>query len=180
MTDSRDFALVERCRKGDRQAFEVLIREYQRPVYNAAYRILGNPDDAADATQAAFLKVFENLDRYDPSYKFFSWIYRIAINESINQRKKSREQQLLDDNQPAAGGGPDSTAEADDLASGIQDGLMALNDDYRTVVVLRHFSDLSYRQISEVLEIPEKTVKSRLYSARQLMKDRLVANGIEL
>ena len=180
MTDSRDFALVERCWKGDRQAFEVLIREYQRPVYNAAYRILGNPDDAADATQAAFLKVFENLDRYDPSYKFFSWIYRIAINESINQRKKSREQQLLDDNQPAAGGGPDSTAEADDLASGIQDGLMALNDDYRTVVVLRHFADLSYRQISEVLEIPEKTVKSRLYSARQLMKDRLVANGIEL
>ena len=180
MVDSRDFALVERCRKGDRQAFEALIREYQRPVYNAAYRILGNPDDAADATQAAFLKAFEHLDRYDPSYKFFSWIYRIAINESINQRKKSREQQLLDNDQAAADGGPDSTAEADDLASGIQDGLMALNDDYRTVVVLRHFSDLSYRQISEVLEIPEKTVKSRLYSARQLMKDRLVANGIIL
>jgi len=180
MVESRDFALVERCRKGDRQAFEALIREYQRPVYNAAYRILGNPDDAADVTQAAFLKAFEHLDRYDPSYKFFSWIYRIAINESINQRKKSREQQLLDDNQPAADGGPDSTVEAHDLASGIQDGLMALNDDYRTVVVLRHFSDLSYRQISEVLEIPEKTVKSRLYSARQLMKDRLVANGIVL
>jgi RNA polymerase sigma-70 factor (ECF subfamily) len=180
MVDSRDFALVERCRKGDRQAFEALIREYQKPVYNAAYRILGNPDDAADATQAAFLKAFEHLDRYDPSYKFFSWIYRIAINESINQRKRNRDQQLLDDNHAAADGGPDSTAEADDLASGIQDGLMALNDDYRTVVVLRHFSDLSYRQISEVLEIPEKTVKSRLYSARQLMKDRLIANGIVL
>lgn len=180
MVESRDFALVERCRKGDRRAFEALIREYQRPVYNAAYRILGNPEDAADVTQAAFLKAFEHLDRYDPSYKFFSWIYRIAINESINQRKKSREQQLLDEHQPATDGGPDSTAEADDLASGIQDGLMALNDDYRTVVVLRHFSDLSYRQISEVLEIPEKTVKSRLYSARQLMKDRLVANGIVL
>jgi len=180
MGERRDFALVERCRKGDRQALEALIREYQKPVYNVAWRILGNPDDAADATQAAFLKAFENLDRYDPSYKFFSWIYRIAINESINLRKRNRELQLLDENQPAADAGPDSTAEAGDLAQGIQDGLMALTDDYRTVVVLRHFSDLSYREISEVLEIPEKTVKSRLYSARQLMKDRLIANGIEL
>jgi len=180
MGNSRDHALVERCRKGDRQALEALIREYQRPVYNAAYRILGNPDDAADATQATFLKAFENLDRYDPSYKFFSWIYRIAINESINQRNRTRDQQPLDDNQPAADSGPDSTVEAGDVALRIQDGLMALNDDYRTVVVLRHFSDLSYRQISEILEIPEKTVKSRLYSARQLMKDRLIANGIVL
>jgi len=180
MVNSRDHALVERCRKGDRQALEALIREYQKPVYNAAYRILGNPDDAADATQTAFLKAFENLDQYDPNYKFFSWIYRIAINESINQRNRTRDQQPLDDNQPAADAGPDSTVEAGDLALGIQDGLMALNDDYRTVVVLRHFSDLSYRQISEILEIPEKTVKSRLYSARQLMKDRLVANGIVL
>jgi len=180
MGNSRDHALVERCRQGDRQALEALIREYQRPVYNAAYRILGNPDDAADATQAAFLKAFENLDRYDPNYKFFSWIYRIVINESINQRNRTRDQQPLDDNQPAADSGPDSTVEAGDVALRIQDGLMALNDDYRTVVVLRHFSDLSYRQISEILEIPEKTVKSRLYSARQLMKDRLIANGIVL
>jgi RNA polymerase sigma-70 factor (ECF subfamily) len=180
MVNSRDKTLVERCRQGDRQALEALIREYERPVYNAAYRILGNPDDAADATQAAFLKAFENLDRYDANYKFFSWIYRIVINESINQRKRSREQQPLDDNHVAVDAGPDSSAEAGDLAQGIQDGLMALNDDYRTVVVLRHFSDLSYRQIGEILEIPEKTVKSRLYSARQLMKDRLIANGIVL
>lgn len=180
MVESRDFALVERCRRGDRQAFEALIREYQRPVYNVACRILGNPDDAADATQAAFLKAFENLDRYDPDYKFFSWVYRIAINESINLRKRTRELRLLEENQPAADAGPDSTVEAGDLAHSIQDGLMALTDDYRTVLVLRHFSDLSYRQISEVLGISEKTVKSRLYSARQLMRDRLIANGIHL
>ena len=180
MVKSRDQTLVERCRKGDRQALEALIREYERPVYNAAYRILGNPDDAADATQAVFLKAFENLHRYDPNYRFFSWIYRIAINESINQRKRIREQQPLDGSEPAVDAGPDSQVETGDLEQGIQDGLMALNDDYRTVVVLRHFSDLSYRQISEILEIPEKTVKSRLYSARQLMKERLVAIGIGL
>jgi len=180
MVNNRDQALVERCRKGERQALEALIREYQRPVYNAAYRILGNPDDAADATQAAFLKVFENLDRYDPNYKLFSWIYRIAVNESINQIKRIRKLEPLEDDAVADGVGPDSTAESSDLSRCIQEGLMALTDEYRTVVVLRHFSDLSYREISDVLEIPEKTVKSRLYSARQLMKDRLLVNGIQL
>jgi RNA polymerase sigma-70 factor (ECF subfamily) len=178
MVDSRDHALVERCRRGDRQALEALVEEYQKPVYNAAYRILGNPDDAADVTQATFLKAFEHLDGYDPQYKFFSWIYRIAINESINQFKRIRKQEPLDESEPGDGPGPDDTLETGDLSREIQAGLMALNQEYRTVIVLRHFSDFSYRQISEILQVPEKTVKSRLYSARQLMKDQLVANGI--
>lgn len=178
MDNSRDFALVERCRNGDRQALEALVMAYERPVYNAAYRILGNPDDAADATQAVFLKAFENLERYDPNFKFFSWIYRIAINESINQLKRIRKQEPLDEGEAAGGPGPDDEASAGDLSDAIQDGLMALNEDYRIVIILRHFSDFSYHEISEILRVPEKTVKSRLYSARQLMKDHLVANGI--
>ena len=180
MVNSRDHALVDRCRNGDRQALEALVGTYQKPVYNAAYRILGNPDDAADVTQAAFLKAFENLDGYDPKYKFFSWIYRIAVNESINQLKRIRKQQPLDEGEAADDPGPDDEVEAGNLSREIQDGLMALNVEYRSVIVLRHFSDCSYRQISEILQIPEKTVKSRLYSARQLMKDQLLANGIYL
>jgi len=180
MVNSRDYELVQRCRQGDERAFEVLLREYQRPVYNAAFRILGNPDDAADATQAAFLKAFENLDSYDPKYKFFSWIYRIAVNGSINQVKRNRKLEPMDEEPTANGGGPDLELEGGDLSRCIQEGLMALTDDYRTVVVLRHFSDLSYREISDVLAIPEKTVKSRLYSARQSMKEGLVARGIHL
>ena len=178
MVNSRDHSLVERCRKGDRQALEALVGEYERPVYNAAYRILGNPDDAADATQSAFLKAFENLDRYDPQYKFFSWIYRIAVNESINQLKRLRRQQPLEEGEAADGPGPDDSVEAGHLERELQAGLMALNEDYRTVIVLRHFSECSYRQIAEILQIPEKTVKSRLYSARHLMKDQLIANGV--
>jgi RNA polymerase sigma-70 factor (ECF subfamily) len=149
-------------------------------MFNAAYRILGNPDDAADATQSAFLKAFENLHRYDPKYKFFSWIYRIAVNESINQLKRSRRQQPLDEHEAGNDPGPVHAVEAGDLSREIQDGLMGLSEDYRTVIVLRHFSECSYRQISEILQIPEKTVKSRLYSARQLMKDRLVAHGVQI
>jgi RNA polymerase sigma-70 factor (ECF subfamily) len=180
MVNSRDHALVERCRRGDRQALEALVAEYQKPLYNAAFRILGNPDDAADATQATFLKAFENLDGYDPQYKFFSWIYRIAINESINQFKRIRKQEPLDEGEAADDPGPDDALAAGDLSREIQDGLMALNQDHRTVIVLRHFSEFSYRQISEILQVPEKTVKSRLYSARQQMKDQLVANGVHL
>lgn len=180
MNSSREQVLIERCRKGDRQALEVLIGEYQRPLYNAAYRILGNPDDAADATQAAFLKAFEHLDQYKPEFRFFSWIYRIAINESINQLKRGKRLQPLGDNEVAgeSSAGPEAEAAYGDLSREIQLGLMALTEDYRTVIVLRHFSECSYRQISEILQIPEKTVKSRLYSARQLMKDQLLASGV--
>ncbi len=177
-SNRRDQALIERCKRGDRRALEELVGHYERPVFNAAYRILGNPDDAADATQVAFMKAFEHMDQYDPKYKFFSWIYRIAVNESINQLKRVRNQQPLDDKEAAEVRGPEATVQAGDLSREIQAGLMELKEDYRTVVVLRHFSECSYRQISEILQIPEKTVKSRLYSARQMMKDALMARGV--
>jgi RNA polymerase sigma-70 factor (ECF subfamily) len=177
-SNSRDRALVERCQSGDRQALEELLGQYERPVYNAAYRILGNPDDAADATQAVFLKAFEHLGQYDPKYKFFSWIYRIAINESINQLKRGKKQQPLSDNEVAAANGPEAVFAAGDLSREIQNGLMELKEDYRTVIVLRHFSECSYAQIGEILQIPEKTVKSRLFTARQLMKETLQARGV--
>ncbi len=178
MVDSRGHVLVKRCLRGDRRALAALIDEYQRPLYNAAYRILGNSEDAADATQAAFLKAFEHLDSYDPKYKFFSWIYRIAINESINQAKRNRGHQQVDESAADNSPGPYRETEAGEFAHQVQEALMALPDHYRTVLVLRHFSDRSYRQISEILQISEKTVKSRLYSARQLMKDQLLASGV--
>ena len=178
MSSNREAALVERCRKGDRPALETLIGQYQKPVFNVAYRILGNPDAAADVTQNTFMKAFENLDRYDPKYKFFSWIYRIAINESINQLRYGRNHQPLNENEVSKGGSPESEAVSGDISREIQAGLMALAEDYRTVIVLRHFSEFSYRQISQILEIPEKTVKSRLYTARQQMREKLQARGV--
>jgi len=177
-SNSREQALIDRCRKGDRQALGELLGNYERPVYNAAYRILGNPDDAADVTQASFLKAFEHLDQYNRNYRFFSWIYRIAINESINQLKRDRKQQSLGDKEVAGTGSPEAVVAASDVSREIQAGLMELTEEYRTVIVLRHFSDCSYRQISDILQIPEKRVKSRLYSARQLMKEILQATGM--
>lgn len=172
-----DAALVNDCMRGDRKAMSQLVSQYQRPVFNAAYRILGNTDDAADTTQNVFLKVFEHIGDYDPKFKFFSWIYRIAINESLNQVKKRRKQEPLADSQASSWRGPAEELDANRLSNRVQGALMQLNEDYRTVVVLKHISGCSYQQISEILQLPEKTVKSRLYSARQLMKKTLQQEG---
>lgn len=150
-----------------------LVSQYERLVFNAAYRILGNADDAADITQTVFLKVFEHISDYDPKFRFFSWIYRIAINESLNQVKKRRNQEPLADSQASPWRSPEEHLESQRLCNRIQGALMELDGDYRTVVVLKHMSGCSYQQISEILQIPEKTVKSRLYTARQLMKKTL-------
>lgn len=182
MRKDKDAALVIDCRRGDRRAMSQLVSQYQRPVFNAAYRILGNLDDAADTTQTVFLKVFEHISEYDQKFKFFSWVYRIAINESLNQVKKRRSQESLDDGQASPWQGPAETLDTRKLCERVQDALMLLSEDYRTVVVMKHISGCSYQQISEILQIPEKTVKSRLYSARQLLKktlenDRVVSRG---
>jgi len=177
MSNSQDQELIRRCQKGDRRALEDLLMQYQRPIYNAAFRMLGNAEDAADITQTVFLRAFEHLDRYNPDYKFFSWIYRIAINESINQINRGKRELGLEDSQPATTEGPVDHFQAEDASRRIQDALMTLQEDFRMVIVLRHFSDLSYREISEVLHIPEITVKSRLYSARQRLKEELQEDG---
>ncbi len=177
MGNSRDQALIKRCQSGDRRALEELLQQYQRPVFNVALRMLGNTEDAADVTQTVFMKAFENLDRYDPEHKFFSWVYRIAINESINQINRGKQTEPLDESSAAINPGPAANAESAAVSRRVQKALMTLSEDYRLVIVLRHFSELSYREISTVLHIPEITVKSRLYSARQLLKDQLADTG---
>ena len=179
MHKDRDAALVNDCRRGDRGAMAQLVSQYERPVFNAAYRILGNIDDAADVTQTVFLKTFEHIADYDPRFKFFSWVYRIAINESLNQVKKRHPQEPLADNQASPWRGPDEHLESNRLCNRVQGALMQLGEDHRTVVILKHISGFSYQQIGEILLLPEKTVKSRLYAARQLMKKTLLSDGLQ-
>lgn len=178
MNKPDDKELMERCLKGDRQAFEALLVRYEKPVYNAAYRMLHNADDARDVTQTVFLKVYENLDQYDPAHRFFSWVYRIALNESINWLKKSNRQQALDYETADQGDGPDAMANDEQLGEGMEAALMRISEDYRAVIILKHVLGCSYIEISEVLDIPEKRVKSRLYTARQLLQERLTQQGL--
>jgi len=178
MDRDADAKLVEDCRKGDTRAFEMLIGKYQKPVFNAALRMLGDRDDAADVAQTAFLKVFERLDTYNPDYRFYSWLYRIVINESIdvlNRRKRTTE---LDEGRLPDENTPERAIRQSQLSARMQDALMTISADYRTVIVLKHFMDCTYQEISRILEIPEKTVKSRLFTARQLLRDRLADTGL--
>jgi len=178
MDKEQEIALVTSCKHGDLKALDTLVRELQKPVYNAAYRMLGNPDEAADVTQSTFLKVFENIGRYNPKFRLFSWAYRIAVNESIDQLKRRQRTQPLDQPpQTDTNLTPDS-ASAAQTSDEVQATLMELNEDQRAVIVLRYFSDCSYEDIGRVLELPEKTVKSRLFSARQQMKDKLHQHGV--
>lgn len=164
--------------KGDRRAFETLLVRYEKPVYNAAYRMLHNADDARDVTQTVFLKVYENLDQYDPAHRFFSWVYRIALNESINWLKKSNRQEALDYDTADQGDGPEAMASDEQLGESMEAALMRISSDYRAVIILKHVLGCSYIEISEVLDIPEKKVKSRLYTARQLLQERLTQQGL--
>ena len=110
VTKESDEALVHRCKSGDAGAFRVLIGRYEGPVYNAAYRVLGNADDARDVTQGAFMEVAERIDEYDPSHRFFSWVYRIALNAALNLRRRKGREESLGDEEPAEPGDPESRA----------------------------------------------------------------------
>ncbi len=173
MTDQNDDCVwVTRCLKGEAAAFEPLVDRYQRVLFSVALRLLGNYDDAKDATQNAFIRAYEHLDSFDPNRRFFSWIYRIAVHESLNFRRARRPQQEMDPG-IAVMGGQTEAVEARETSERVEQALARLSVEYREVVVLRYFGELSYEEISEALGVPEKTVKSRLFSARQRLATEL-------
>ena len=178
MAENPELALIRSARDGDARAFEALVEEYQGVLYNLAQRMTGSREDAQDLTQTVFLKVWRNLASYDPQYRFYSWIYRIAINESLNFVQRRKRHSELDERITAGDPMPDEQASQGEVGQHIQEALMELSVDYRQVIVLRHFHDLSYEEIGKVLRVAEKTVKSRLYTARQLLGEALRQRGV--
>lgn len=178
MSDADDRDLVVRTLSGDRRAFEAIVDRYAGTVYSVAVRAVGPGPDAEDVAQNVFLKVFEHLPSYRPSFRFFSWMYRIALNESLNAARRKR---------PVAGTEPDDVAEdavaereleAADLEDAIGEALMLLSDEDRALVILRHYEDLPYRDIAFIMDTTESLVKSRLFTARQRLRALLSARGI--
>lgn len=170
-TDEDDAAAIGRCLGGDTGAFDALVARHERVLFRVALRMLGNAEDARDATQTAFVKAFEQLHRYDPGFRFFSWIYRILANECLNRRRDRRPMSAMTD--IATADGPFEALEQRERQRLVQAALLDLPPAYREVVVLRHFSELSYEEMAVALDIPVKTVKSRLYTARQQLGARL-------
>lgn len=172
VNDDLDRELVRRFLDGERTAGDELVNRYHRSVFNVALRMLGNVQDAEDVTQTVFGNAFAALESYDPKYRFFSWIYRMTVNESLNSQQRRRKLVSLDGSfDIPVSGLSESAAEAEER---VGKALLELKPDDRAVVVLRHFVAFTYEEISDVLDVPVKTVKSRLFTARERLRQSLV------
>lgn len=171
--DAEDHALIARCLAGDTAAFEPIVERYQRVLFTVAVRMLGDSDEAADATQNAFVNAYRKLQTFDPKRRFFSWIYRILVNECLNDRRGRRLYEPLSP-ELAASGTPADLLEADERRRSVQAAVLALPAEYRQVVILRHFTGLSYDEIAEATGLPAKTVKSRLHTAKERLGQMLL------
>ena len=150
MEDDEDQAALAAFRGGERAAFIGLVERYQRPVYNAAFWILRRPEDASDVAQTVFLKVIERLDDYDPRFRFFSWLYRIAVNEALDVlRRRGRDDPLDEDVDIAdpSGDGPESRLGEKQESANLRRCMLRLSTSDRTVLTLRHFSDLDRKSV---------------------------------
>lgn len=174
-----DLKCVRRCLEGDVEAFGELVERYQVTVFNAVYRMVRHYEDAREITQAVFLKAFRNLESFDLDRRFFSWLYRIAMNESINFNAARRPAEEIPETLPSPGRSPEDLLEASEIERHVGSALLTLTPDYRAVVVLRHFMDCSYLEAAEILQIPEKTVRSRLFSARRVLREALAEYGYD-
>ena len=173
---------VLQARQGDQQAFARLVEAYQAPVHNLAYRMLGSQVDAEDAAQETFLRVYTRLDTYDPSRKFSSWILSIASHYCIDRLRRRRGNSVsmeetkswrwLPDRRPK----PEELAVKHDKRSAVRSMLEHLPPQYRLVIVLRYWYDLSYEEISQVTKATQSAVKSRLHRARRMMAAKIEEN----
>ena len=136
-------------------------------------------DDAKDISQTVFIKAYNKLDTFKPKYKFFSWLYRMLINESLNFLEKKRQFMKLEQDIISKDLNPEERYQQNEINKIVDEAVGELPLDYRVAIVFRHFANLSYNELSFVLEIPEKTVKSRLYSARQVLAKIFSARGIK-
>ena len=180
-----DRSLVEQILGGDRDLFGVLVARYEKRVVNYVYRITHRYEEAHDLAQEIFVKVYLALDRYDPKYQFSTWLFRIAQNSAIDAiRKKSISEVPLtrtDDDESGtrerefADGGisPYRALKNKQLSSAIDTAVEKLPSDYRELIQLRHFAELSYEEIASMKKLPLGTVKNKLFRARNLLKDAL-------
>lgn len=167
-----DVRCVIECLEGDASAFEPLVERYQRGLFAVAVRLLGNYEDARDATQNAFIRAYEHLDTFDPDRRFFSWICRIVVNESLNLKRARRAREPLADMPGGTAGGFEEVVTGERRRE-LQHAMGRLPEDQRIVIVLRYFAELSYEEISAAIDVPVKTVKSRLFEARQRLAETI-------
>jgi len=177
--------IIRQCQAGDTSSFNLLVEEHYTRVYNTALRMLGTPDSAADATQAAFVRAFRSLDSFRGDASFSTWLYRITANVCLDElRNRPQEPVSLtfvsdNDEEPQEHSIPDSRTEPsarvarDERQRVVHEAIQQLSAEYRLVLVLYDLNGFSYKETAQVLGIPVGTVKSRLNRARNALKEVL-------
>jgi RNA polymerase sigma-70 factor (ECF subfamily) len=180
-----DAELVSRAQRGEPAAFAELVEKYQDRVYNTCYRMCHNQADALDLTQSTFLKALEALPRFEVRAKFYTWLFRIAVNLTLSHRRAQRRRPALtlrqfDDDgrafEPAAAHGasnPSAPTEQAELHQRLEAALQRLDEEFRVAVVLRDVEGLEYAAIAEILDVRVGTVKSRIHRGRLMLREFL-------
>lgn len=184
-----DQELVRLCLKSDERAARELVERFERPVFSIVYRMVRDRELAEDLTQEVFVRTFNNLGRYDRSYKFSSWLFKIAYNLTVDHLRKKRVKTIsmhgspdavTTDRQEATSltleseeESPEEVVEARELAGTLEDAIARLRPEYRTAILLRHVEDRPYEEIAEIMDVPLGTVKTYIFRARRELRDML-------
>ncbi len=181
-------SIIDRCKKGDREAFASIVKHYMKPAYYVALGYVGRPDDALDISQDAFVNAFRHIKRFDSSKSFFPWFYSILKNLCMNhlnrirrRREDSIDEMAVEEGQipiPIQAVNPEDSVVQKDLEKKIGQALLQLRPREREIIILQHFQDYSYQQIADLLDIPIGTVMSRLYGARRSLRRELEKMGV--
>src|SRR5579862_7212631 len=183
LVEQNDAQLVRQTLRGETAAYNGLVQRYQRQVYNLAYRMTGNAEDAGDLVQETFLRAYGALATFRQDASFLTWLYKIASNLCIDQLRSrksknslSLEVELEEGREPAADlrtTGPEEAAVRSSVQDVVQKAVLNLPEKYRAVVVMRHLNDMSVDEIARVLDLPTGTVKTHLFRAREMLRGRL-------
>ena len=184
-----DQDLVRLCLKQDDRAARELVERFERPVFSLVYRMVRDRELAEDLTQEVFVRTFNNLQRYDRSYKFSSWLFKIAYNLTVDHLRRKElktvsihgsPDAVTTDQQEATSVTLESTEEAPDerlesieLAGRLEESIGKLREEYRTAILLRHVEGRAYEEIAEIMDIPLGTVKTYIFRARRQLREDL-------
>ena len=187
-----DLKLIRRCKRGEEAAFAELLTRYRSAIYGLCYRMTRSAEDARDLGQEVFIKVFSLLERYDESFPFSSWIFRIATNHCIDHLRRNRLRFLSLDGQtgpdgepmempiPDKGPRPDDVIERSEAMARLEEVVAELPPHYKAIILLRHDQELSYEEIATVLDLPLGTVKARIHRARAMVQQMLQARSYDI
>ncbi len=180
-----DKELVKRAQAGNDEAFEELVRRYERKVYSITYRMLGNQEDASEALQDTFLRAYRFLGKFQFKSSFYTWLYRIATNTSLTKLRKRKAPYVMSIDEPVGSDGelqleipdhkysPEKMMKQRELGRALQEAVDSLPADYRSVVVLRDLEGLSNDEVSKILNLSIPAVKSRLHRGRLALREKL-------